>query len=72
MRSFRKYDYQRAKCEDLIIIRNWFMFVANIIAKYNIRLNDIYNVDETGFLMGMIVSGMVVIGIDRRGKPKSV
>jgi hypothetical protein len=71
-RSFRKYDYQRAKCEDPTIIRNWFTLVANTIAKYGIRSNDIYNVDETGFLMGMIASGMVVTGTDRRGKPKSV
>ncbi|KAL9563897.1 hypothetical protein ACKAV7_011932 [Fusarium commune] len=33
---FRKYDYQRAKCEDPTIIRNWFRLVANIIAKYGI------------------------------------
>lgn len=71
-RFFRKYDYQRAKCEDPTIIRNWFMLVANIIAKYGIRSEDIYNFDETGFLMGMIASGMVVTGSERRLKPKSV
>src|SRR6478609_7497080 len=43
-RSFRKYDYQRAKCEDPTIIRNWFTLVSNTIAKYGIRSNDIYNV----------------------------
>ena len=72
MRFFCKYDYQRAKCEDLTVIRNWFKLVANIIAKYSIRLDDIWNFDETGFLMGMIASGMVVTGSERRGKPKSV
>ncbi|KAI8654689.1 DDE-1 domain-containing protein [Fusarium keratoplasticum] len=71
-RFFRKYDYQRAKCEDPAIIRNWFTVVANAIAKYGIRLEDIYNFDETGFMMGIIQSGMVVTGTDRRGKPKSV
>jgi hypothetical protein len=71
-RFFRKYDYQRAKCEDPTIIRNWFTLVANTIAKYGIRSDDIYNVDETGFMMGMIQSGMVVTGTDRRGKPKLV
>ncbi|KAM5513515.1 fot5 transposase [Fusarium oxysporum f. sp. phaseoli] len=35
-------------------------------------VDDIYNVDETGFLMGMIAGGIVVTGTDRRGKPKSV
>ncbi|KAL9563829.1 hypothetical protein ACKAV7_012071 [Fusarium commune] len=69
---FRKYDYQRAKCEDPTIIRNWFRLVANIIAKYGIRPDEIYNFDETGFMMGVIASGMVVTGAERRGRPKSV
>jgi len=72
MRFFRKYDYQRAKCEDPTIIRNWFTLVANTIAKYSIQLEDIYNFDETGFMMGIIQSGIVVTGTDRRGKPKLV
>ncbi|KAM5521699.1 fot5 transposase [Fusarium oxysporum f. sp. phaseoli] len=45
---------------------------SNIIAKYSITLADIYNFDETGFIMGIIASGMVVIGTDRRGRPKLV
>ncbi|RKK06651.1 hypothetical protein BFJ68_g16465 [Fusarium oxysporum] len=71
-RYFRKYDYQRAKCEDPTVIRNWFRLVENIIAKYGIRLDDIYNFNETGFMIGMIASGMVVTGAERRGRPKSV
>jgi hypothetical protein len=42
-RFFRKYDYQRAKCEDPTIIRDWFRLVENTIAKYGITLADIYN-----------------------------
>jgi hypothetical protein len=68
----RKYDYQRAKCEDPATIRKWFSLVENIITKYGITLADIYNFDETGFLMGMIASGMVVTGAERRGRRKSV
>jgi hypothetical protein len=55
-RFFRRYDYQRAKCEDPTIIRDWFRLVENTIAKYSIRLDDIYNFDETGFMMGRWVS----------------
>jgi hypothetical protein len=33
-RLFRRYDYQRAKCEDPTIIRNWFRLVENTVAKY--------------------------------------
>ncbi|KAM5529679.1 hypothetical protein BFJ63_vAg16464 [Fusarium oxysporum f. sp. narcissi] len=71
-RLFRKYDYQRAKCEDLSIIRGWFRLVQNTIAKYGIRSDDIWNFDETGFMMGAIMAGMVVTGSERQGKPKSV
>jgi hypothetical protein len=72
MRLFRKYDYQRAKCEDPSIIRGWFRLVQNTIAKYGIRLDDIWNFDETGFMMGIIMAGMVVTGSEKQGRPKSV
>jgi hypothetical protein len=71
-RLFRKYDYQRAKCEDPSIIRGWFRLVQNTIAKYGIRSDDIWNFDETGFMMGVIMAGMVVTGSERQGRPKSV
>jgi hypothetical protein len=71
-RLFRRYDYQRAKCEDPTIIRGWFRLVQNIIAKYGIRSDDIWNFDETGFMMGFIMAGMVVTGSERQGRPKSV
>jgi hypothetical protein len=71
-RLFRKYDYQRAKCEDLSIIRGWFRLVQNTIAKYGIRSDDIWNFDETGFMMGIIMAGMVITGSEKQGRPKSV
>jgi hypothetical protein len=71
-RIFRRYYYQRAKCEDPTIIRGWFRLVQNTIAKYNIQSEDIWNFDETGFMMGIIQSGMVVTGSERQGRPKSI
>ncbi|KAK7592186.1 hypothetical protein V3481_006810 [Fusarium oxysporum f. sp. vasinfectum] len=71
-RLFRRYDYQRAKCEDPTIIHDWFRLVQNTIAKYGIRSDDIWNFDETGFMMGIIMAGMVVTGSERQGRPKSV
>ena len=68
----RRYDYQRAKCEDPTIIRGWFTLLENTIAKYGIVESDIYNFDETGFLMGFITTGMVVTSSDRVGKAKAV
>ena len=68
----RKYDYQRAKCEDPTIIRGWFTLLENTIAKYGIVESDIYNFDETGFLMGFITTGMVITSSDRIGKAKAI
>ena len=45
----RKYDYQRAKCENHELIKAWFMRVKETIEKYGIVMEDIYNMDETGF-----------------------
>ena len=68
----RKYDYQRAQCEDFNLISGWFRLVRNIIAKYGITEDDIYNFDETGFAMGVIsVSSKVVTSSERRGRPKT-
>ncbi|KAL2885016.1 hypothetical protein HOO65_090311 [Ceratocystis lukuohia] len=70
MRFSRKNDYVRDKCEDPAIIRDWFKLVENTIAKYGITRADIYNFDETGFMMGVVASEMVVTGTQRRGKAK--
>ncbi|KAL2024726.1 hypothetical protein VTK56DRAFT_6927 [Thermocarpiscus australiensis] len=66
----RRYDYQRAKCEDPKVIGEWFILVWNVKAKYGIVDDDVYNFDETGFIMGIIFAGMVVTTSDGRGKAK--
>ena len=68
----RKYDYQRAKCEDPVIIRDWFRLVRNTIEKYGILDEDIFNFDETGFQMGVISTAKVITGAERSRKPVSV
>jgi RecB family endonuclease NucS len=68
----RKYDYQRAKCEDPTTIRDWFRLVQNTIAKYGILDEDIYNFDETGFQMGMISTAKGITRSERGKKPVSV
>jgi hypothetical protein len=68
----RKYDYQQAKCEDPITIRDWFRLVQNIQAKYGITDEDIYNFDETGFQMGVITTARVVCGSERARRPVSI
>ncbi|KAJ6437534.1 hypothetical protein O9K51_09740 [Purpureocillium lavendulum] len=69
-RFSRKYDYQRAKCEDPKIIGPWFDLVRNVKSKYGILDDDTYNFDETGFMMGVIFAGMVVTTSDGRTRAK--
>jgi hypothetical protein len=69
-RYTRRYDYQRAQCEDPQLIRNWFRLVGDIRAKYGIGDNDMFNFDETGFMMGMISSSMVVTSAERHSKAR--
>jgi hypothetical protein len=64
----RKYDYQRAKCEDATLIQGWFTLLSNIIAKYGVVESDIYNFDETGFMMGIISTATVVTTSEKAGK----
>jgi len=71
-RLSRAYDFQRALCEDPDQINAWFRLVANMRAKYGIQDCDFYNFDETGFMMGVISSSMVVTRADRRGRGKQL
>lgn len=72
IRFQRKYDYQRAKCEDPEVIRGWFELVQNTIMKYGINNADIYNFDETGFIISVILTAMVIISSEGRAKAKTV
>ena len=72
MRFSRVYDFQRALCEDPAAINAWFRLVANMNAKYGIADWDLYNFDETGFMIGKIESSMIVARADRKGRSKKV
>ena len=71
-RMTRSYDFQRALCEDPDQINAWFRLVFNMRAKYGIEDTDFYNFDETGFMMGVICSNMVVTRADRLGRSKKL
>ncbi|KAJ8226388.1 hypothetical protein LV160_009114, partial [Aspergillus fumigatus] len=55
-RFSRRYNHQRAKCEDPKIILEWFNRVQITIMQHGITLEDIYNFDETGFAMGLVAT----------------
>ena len=71
-RFSRAYDFQRALCEDPEQLNAWFRLVANMRTRYGIQESDIYNFDETGFMMGVICGNMVVTRTDRCGKGKQL
>jgi hypothetical protein len=71
-RTFRKYDYQRALCEDPELVQRWFRLAENMKAKHGIQDEDTYNFDETGFMMGQISHRSVVSGAERQARPKLV
>ena|SRR6266496_3751287 len=68
----RPYDRQRALCEDPRVINDWFELVQRTKKKYGITDEDSYNFDETGFMMGKILSQLVVTGSERRNQPKAI
>ena len=67
----RKFDNQRAQCEDPKLISLWFKLVGDIIAKYGVTEEDIFNFDETGFQMGVISTSKVITTSDRKGRPRT-
>ena len=67
-RYLRKYDYQRAKCEDPEAISQWLERMQAIVTQYGIAVEDIYNFDESGFQMGVISTAKVITQRRQAGK----
>jgi len=65
----RRYNYQRAQCEDPKLIKEWFNRVQITIMQHGIAYEDIYNFDETGFAMGLIATARVVTRAETVGRP---
>jgi hypothetical protein len=64
----RKFDIQRAEVEDPKLISLWFKLVGDTIAKYGVIEDDIFNFNETGFQMGVILTSKVITTSDRKGR----
>jgi hypothetical protein len=47
-------DKQRALAQDLVSITAWFELFRTTLSKYNIYINDVYNIDEKGALMARL------------------
>ena len=48
------------------MIKGWFDRVQETIQRYPILKQDIYNVDETGFQMGVVSTTKAICGSDTR------
>ena len=60
----KKYDYQRAQRGDPEVIKEHFQLLKNVANKYGIQDDDIYNMDEIGFLRGDVGTDKVVTARD--------
>ena len=67
-RFSKRYNYERAKCEDPKIITEWFDLVQRTILQFGIDPDDIYNFDETGFAMGLTATAKVITRSEYYGR----
>ena len=67
-----KYDHWWALCEDSSKIQKWFELVQSTIEEWGIMNEDIYNFNETGFAMGIIVITKVITQTDKCTCPSLV
>jgi hypothetical protein len=68
----RNYDYRRAKCEDPKLLNDWFDRVERVMLEKGILWDDVYNFDETGFLMGVGATEKVITASARNGRAVTV
>jgi hypothetical protein len=68
----RRITYQRAKQEDQKIIKQWFATVREAIQEHGIYEDDIWNFDETGFVMGLCSTSKVITAVERSERPRRV
>jgi hypothetical protein len=67
-RFSKRYNYERAKCEDPEVIKGWFNLVQKTILQFRIHPDDVYNFDETGFAMGLTATARVVTRSEYYGR----
>jgi hypothetical protein len=55
-----------------VLIRYWFKLMEQTKLKYGILNKDVYNFNKAGFIIGKITTELVVTGLERRGRLKSI
>ncbi|KAK5627746.1 hypothetical protein RRF57_003461 [Xylaria bambusicola] len=66
----RRIDYSQVLCEDPDEYNAYFKRIKSAIEQESIAKKDIYNFNETGFMIGMITTNMVVTSVKRRNRPR--
>lgn len=56
----RSLDLQRKLSEDLAIITAWFKTLQKTIKEYEIHPDNITNMDEKGFMIGVAASAYII------------
>jgi hypothetical protein len=59
-RFSKRYNYERAKCEDPKIIRERFNLIKRTILQFGTDPDDVYNFNETGFAIGLTATTRVI------------
>jgi hypothetical protein len=57
----RRIDAARLKETKRQRLVRWFQTVEETIQEYNIQVENIYNIDKTGFAIGSVRAGYVLI-----------
>jgi hypothetical protein len=55
-----------------VLIRNWFKLVEQTKLKYSILNKDVYNFNKASFIISRITTKLIVTGLERRGRLKSI
>ena len=68
----RLYDRQRAACEDPAVIQQWFDLIKATKEEWGVVDDDVYNFNKTSFIIGKILSQIVITALEGYSKKKQV
>ena len=62
----RSIDAPRVKCTSPERLKRWFDDLKKVVVEYNIKPENMYNMDETGFAIGEKEAGRCIINVQIR------
>jgi hypothetical protein len=64
----RRFHSHRARCEDSVKISAWFKLVEDTRVRFGTADQDVFNFDETGFMIGVASTSKVITNSDTVGR----